>query len=1339
MRIVMMLALVMCLAQMFSTPSSPNVFDHAISDETVAFNRPAVSSRAADANVTLHKRSASTTVSDQLRSDDDACDVPFPNGEWTPTQLTYIASPPYRPAYELREITTAATLGVGYRFDSTYGSPRMAQWYTTPTPVPPYTRRNLQALDIAILFDDGTRDRSSEMTLERALWRLLDSVFKHASPLVRQVSVIMPPPKDAVSRRITSAIHGRFHHTSVRIIGPRTLTHAAGSCAASISNVLSQRLGVNVSVVQRFVSRHLSLVTKFLIESNLHRLPESGRFMLYIPDPRIAFRRHAKLTDCFARLDTFFEEREKRDLPSPVGLLGRVPSASKPTAVVAVIHPRFATHTVDLLASCAKHVDKQRVLVCLQQQLWSMRAEPHDVQLYDTSLLRWVSTVQVMKEARPPCAHFSFRSYYAYAAAKHILDEPTLGPDALQELLRPIPSTLFKWTATRTTLSRSWVTASVSRSLHAVPLTLSSVGNSSNSSNSPNASRFRARVEGTAPQRSHARIRRVARTLLQVRSSENVRQASINSTSSNDPKHFVISSQNGTGKDVKETWNKFSSRFTTVEGIAPELPSARAHGTRTSTPTPEMSHSLTRKGPSWTSSTSHTHTLTSPSQDLYPSWNLRAPRPQPPQNIASQVVDLNEASREAGYSEPLIRPVGNYTFDPSGLPVPSRMFVRYRSSRRTTLFHRLTAPPTNDSIYFDFDGVGIQESHRNGTFGALRWFRNRFLDVVITHVDLKAPGFAALLENWQKKLNLTNDDRTDKNRYRDFDELRHNIHALLENAEDIVRQVIVVVNSAAHIPRWFKGPTARMRFVTHADIFLPAWNSSRPHPYLPTFNSVVIESFLHRIPGLSPIFVYSNNDQFVGRRLSLWDLFRPKADSRGHRFLPDDPIFRYRGDRTETIEVEPILYSEPALMLQPEMRCVLRKKHARDKVPRLFCPTQNKLYIVQSMQMAMIMLWQKLRIFPAARYFAHIPAVFDRRVFQMMIKTFAADFDRSRRHRFRDEHNIFIQFLYLHYSLAARSKSSLSQIHRVEGVCGGAAIDVMYSAQCPSRPATDLHTPLQWLGNESEMPPFPGLQLGVQGRPDNISTSELCAAVAQGKLCLDTTHHVTNGLWMNLSTHAPHPSGLPPPYHYLLHNAVANLALPWIPHAPTFAKWGNNGAAMKLWGGITDVPDNMYLFLLVYDARSAKIAKDMIRDARRNRGGIAFICLNDHIVDELHNVQAMSLLVDVATNRTMRANKERELDRLAAKTERWLDENEEAFIRITQTRFFDRWSKIRERNTVLENRVRQLESRNAYLESRLAVLDSNQQQQPATSRRIQPPEKFRRLTSPPHVKSRKRT
>lgn len=85
--------------------------------------------------------------------------------------------------------------------------------------------------------------------------------------------------------------------------------------------------------------------------------------------------------------------------------------------------------------------------------------------------------------------------------------------------------------------------------------------------------------------------------------------------------------------------------------------------------------------------------------------------------------------------------------------------------------------------------------------------------------------------------------------------LHHNVPFL--------RHIYVV--TADQTPSWFcEGHGATI--ISHRDLFLST-------ELLPTFNSSAIESVVHRIPNLSPFFLYSNDDMFVLRQTSRDDWF----------------------------------------------------------------------------------------------------------------------------------------------------------------------------------------------------------------------------------------------------------------------------------------------------------------------------------------------------------------------------------------------------------------------------------------------------------------------------------
>lgn len=123
------------------------------------------------------------------------------------------------------------------------------------------------------------------------------------------------------------------------------------------------------------------------------------------------------------------------------------------------------------------------------------------------------------------------------------------------------------------------------------------------------------------------------------------------------------------------------------------------------------------------------------------------------------------------------------------------------------------------------------------------------IDFVITWVDGNDPEW---LQERKKYLTpAPEDENTGDCRYRDWDLLKYWFRGVEKYAPWVNRIFFV---TCGHLPQWLDTDCPKLQIVRHQD-FIPAG-------YLPTFNSNVIEFYLHRIPGLSEHFVYFNDDHF---------------------------------------------------------------------------------------------------------------------------------------------------------------------------------------------------------------------------------------------------------------------------------------------------------------------------------------------------------------------------------------------------------------------------------------------------------------------------------------------
>jgi hypothetical protein len=138
------------------------------------------------------------------------------------------------------------------------------------------------------------------------------------------------------------------------------------------------------------------------------------------------------------------------------------------------------------------------------------------------------------------------------------------------------------------------------------------------------------------------------------------------------------------------------------------------------------------------------------------------------------------------------------------------------------------------------------------------------IDAVYTWVDGTWPGYDDLLRRHAQ-------DRHDlnPNRYRDnLSTLKYSLRSLARYAPWIRR--VFVVSARPQCPPWLA--TGAVRLVHH-DEFMPA-------AALPTFSSFAIVSNLHRIEGLSPRFLYIEDDKLFGSPVSPDDVFDPTGRPR---------------------------------------------------------------------------------------------------------------------------------------------------------------------------------------------------------------------------------------------------------------------------------------------------------------------------------------------------------------------------------------------------------------------------------------------------------------------------
>jgi len=136
------------------------------------------------------------------------------------------------------------------------------------------------------------------------------------------------------------------------------------------------------------------------------------------------------------------------------------------------------------------------------------------------------------------------------------------------------------------------------------------------------------------------------------------------------------------------------------------------------------------------------------------------------------------------------------------------------------------------------------------------------IDAVITWVNGNDPEHQAkrshaLAEVFEGKEVHFEQGATSSTRFSDCGELYYNIHLLRINSPWIAKIYLITDNQR---PEWLNREEEKklgVQLVSHEEIF-----DGFTH-FLPTFNSLSIETVMHRISGLSDRFIYLNDDSFV--------------------------------------------------------------------------------------------------------------------------------------------------------------------------------------------------------------------------------------------------------------------------------------------------------------------------------------------------------------------------------------------------------------------------------------------------------------------------------------------
>lgn len=125
------------------------------------------------------------------------------------------------------------------------------------------------------------------------------------------------------------------------------------------------------------------------------------------------------------------------------------------------------------------------------------------------------------------------------------------------------------------------------------------------------------------------------------------------------------------------------------------------------------------------------------------------------------------------------------------------------------------------------------------------------IDFIITWVDMNDREWQKEFEKYSDKNDNTKNGISEV-RFRDYGFLKYWFRGV-DKFAPWVRKIHFVTSGQK--PEWLDENNPKIHLVRHSDYI--------PEQFLPTYNSVVIERYMHRIPDLAEHFVYFNDDFYI--------------------------------------------------------------------------------------------------------------------------------------------------------------------------------------------------------------------------------------------------------------------------------------------------------------------------------------------------------------------------------------------------------------------------------------------------------------------------------------------
>ncbi|SCW69313.1 Membrane protein involved in the export of O-antigen and teichoic acid [Ruminococcaceae bacterium YRB3002] len=137
------------------------------------------------------------------------------------------------------------------------------------------------------------------------------------------------------------------------------------------------------------------------------------------------------------------------------------------------------------------------------------------------------------------------------------------------------------------------------------------------------------------------------------------------------------------------------------------------------------------------------------------------------------------------------------------------------------------------------------------------------IDLVYLYVNPEDPAWEEERRAQLRAAGLEEDNADNNCRFRENHEIYYSLRSVARYAPWI-NHIYIVTNS--EMPDWLDLSDSKITIVKHEEIM--------PQELLPCYNCTVIETWLWKIPGLSEVFIYGNDDTFFGSEVTPDFFFR---------------------------------------------------------------------------------------------------------------------------------------------------------------------------------------------------------------------------------------------------------------------------------------------------------------------------------------------------------------------------------------------------------------------------------------------------------------------------------